>query len=210
MPQFGIIPYFYENFSDQIVNMQYIYLNLFPLMWISYLIYWWTLSGNVKVTIRTESLLSRFIRSFSIILAAVLLCLPKFPIPFLNLRFTPLSNLCFWIGAIITAGGLCFSVWARHYLGKNWSQAVTIKEDHKLITNGPYALARHPIYTGLLFGFVGSSIALGEWRGVIAVALVFGVLLFKLKLEEKWLHEKFGESYETYCKKVSALIPFVI
>jgi protein-S-isoprenylcysteine O-methyltransferase Ste14 len=118
--------------------------------------------------------------------------------------------LYFWIGAIIAVGGLSFSVWARRYLGKNWSQAVTIKEDHKLITNGPYSLARHPIYTGLLFGFVGTTIALGEWRGVIAVALVFGVLLHKLKLEERWLHEQFGESYEIYCQRVSALVPFII
>jgi protein-S-isoprenylcysteine O-methyltransferase Ste14 len=190
--------------------MQHIFQYLFYVLWISYLIYWWTMSRNVKETVRTESSLSRLTRSVSIILAALLLCFPKLPIPFLDLRFLPLSNLCFWIGAIITAGGLYFSVWARRYLGKNWSQAVTIKEDHKLITNGPYSLARHPIYTGLLFGFVGTTIALGEWRGVIAVALVFGVLLHKLKLEEKWLHEQFGESYEIYCQRVSALVPFII
>jgi protein-S-isoprenylcysteine O-methyltransferase Ste14 len=168
------------------------------------------MSRNIKVSVRTESLLSRLTRSVSIILAVVLLCLPKLPILVLYLRFLPQSNLCFWSGAIITAGGLCFSVWARCYLGKNWSQAVTIKKDHKLITNGPYALARHPIYTGFLFGFVGTSIALGEWRGVIAVVLVLGVLLHKLKLEEKWLREQFGESYEIYCQKVSAIVPFII
>ena len=168
------------------------------------------MATNVKVTVRTKSSLSRLTRSFSIILAAVLLCLPKLPILFFDLRFLPLSSLYYWIGAIITASGLSFSIWARGYLGKNWSQAVTIKEDHKLITNGPYALARHPIYTGLLFGFVGTSIALGELRGAIAVALVFGVLQHKLKLEEKWLREQFGESYEIYCQKVSALVPFII
>jgi len=190
--------------------MQYIYQYLFYAMWISYIIYWWSMSRNIKVSVRTESLLSRLTRSVSIILAVVLLCLPKLPILVLYLRFLPQSNLCFWSGAIITAGGLCFSVWARCYLGKNWSQAVTIKKDHKLITNGPYALARHPIYTGFLFGFVGTSIALGEWRGVIAVVLVLGVLLHKLKLEEKWLREQFGESYEIYCQKVSAIVPFII
>ena len=190
--------------------MQYVYQYLFHVLWISYLIYWWIMSRNVKQTVRTESLLSRLTRSVAIILAGLLLILPKIPILFLDLRFLPLSNLCYWIGVIITAGGLYFSVWARRYLGKNWSQAVTIKEDHKLITNGPYALARHPIYTGLLFGFVGTSIALGEWRGVFAVVLVFVVLLHKLRLEEKWLREEFGESYEIYCQRVSALVPFII
>lgn len=189
--------------------MHYLYQYLFPAMWIVYLTYWWAMAGNVKEDIRTESSLSRLTRSVSIILAGVLLWLPKTSILFLDLRFLPSSIVWFWIGVIITTIGLGFSVWARRYLGKNWSQAVTIKEDHKLISNGPYALARHPIYTGLLFGFVGSSIALGEMRGVVAVVLVFLVLLHKLRLEEKWLGEQFGESYEIYCKKVSAIIPFI-
>jgi len=189
--------------------MHYIFQYLFHAMWISYLIYWWIMSRNVKVTVRTESLLSRLTRSVAIILAGLLLGLPKSSISFLDLRFLPSGNLYFWIGTIITADGLCFSVWARHYLGKNWSQAVTIKEDHKLITSGPYAIVRHPIYTGLLFGFTGTTIALGEWRGVISVALVFIVLLHKLNLEEKWLREQFGEPYEKYRQKVSAILPFI-
>ena len=168
------------------------------------------MAGNVKETVKTESSLSRLTRSFSIILAAILLALPQISIAFLGLRFLPLNIIYFWIGAIITAGGLYFSVWARQYLGNNWSQAVTIKDDHKLITNGPYALVRHPIYTGLLLGFVGTALALGEWRGVISVVLVFCVLLHKLRLEDKWLLEQFGSEYEVYCQKVSALIPYII
>jgi len=62
------------------------------------------------------------------------------------------------------AAGLLFSVWARRYLGRNWSRAVTIKKDHELITSGPYSLVRHPIYTGLLVGLFGCALAVGEWR----------------------------------------------
>jgi protein-S-isoprenylcysteine O-methyltransferase Ste14 len=118
--------------------------------------------------------------------------------------------LFFWIGVFITISGLCFSAWARKYLGKNWSQEVTIKDDHQLVTDGPYTIVRHPIYTGLLLGFIGTSIAVGELRGLIADVLVFSVLLFKLKLEDKWLLEQFGESYKIYYQKVSAFIPFII
>jgi len=92
----------------------------------------------------------------------------------------------------------------------NWSQAVTLKEDHELITSGPYALVRHPIYTGLLIAFAGSAIARGEWRGLLAVALVFVALWRKLKLEERWMRSHFGEAYETYSRRVSALLPYVI
>jgi protein-S-isoprenylcysteine O-methyltransferase Ste14 len=63
---------------------------------------------------------------------------------------------------------------------------VTIKQDHQFITSGHYALVRHPIYTGLLTGFLGSAIALDRWRGIAAVILVFSVLWHKLRLEEQW------------------------
>ncbi|MGA3014436.1 MAG: isoprenylcysteine carboxylmethyltransferase family protein [Bacteroidales bacterium] len=190
--------------------MKYIYEYLFLVTWISYFIYWWLMAKDVKSSIRTESTLSRVIRSLSIILALLLLWISKFPIPILNIRFLSHSYLSFGIGFIFTAGGLLFSVWARKLLGKNWSQAVTIKDNHQLIKDGPYALVRHPIYTGLILGFIGTSIAVGEVRGLISDILVFAVLLYKLRLEDKWLIEQFGESYKIYSQKVSALIPFIL
>ena len=93
---------------------------------------------------------------------------------------------------------------------KNWSQAVTVKEGHELITSGPYALVRHPIYTGLLLAFVGCAVARDEWRGLLAVALVFVALWRKLRLDEQWMRAQFGESYEAYSRRVAALVPHVI
>lgn len=183
---------------------------LFPAMWLCYVAYWWAVSRNVKVTDRIESSWSRLLRLVSIVCAVALLWLPRIPVPLFGVRFLPAGAMCFWIGAVVTASGLLFSVWARHHLGKNWSQAVTIKEDHELITSGPYALVRHPIYTGLLLAFVGSAVARGECRGLLAVALVFSVLWFKLRLEEKLLRQQFGESYETYSRQVAALVPYIL
>jgi len=85
-----------------------------------------------------------------------------------------------------------------------------VKEAHELITSGPYRLVRHPIYTGLLLGFVGSAMASGEWGGLLAVAIIFGALWRKLTLEEKWMREQFGESYEAYSRRVAALVPYII
>ena len=75
--------------------------------------------------------------------------------------------------------------------------------------NGPYAIVRHPIYAGLLLAIVGSAIAVGEWRGVLAVAIAAVSFIRKLRLEERWMHEQFGNSYLAYRQRVSALIPFV-
>lgn len=168
------------------------------------------MSASVKATERLEPASSRLARLVLMVCAIALLCLPRVPLPFFNERFLPLDTWTFWSGAAITACGLLFSVWARRHLGRNWSQAVTLKEDHKLITSGPYALVRHPIYTGLVLGILGSAVALGEWRGLVALALVFVALWRKLRLEEKWMREHFGESYEAYSRKVAALVPYII
>ncbi len=183
---------------------------LFPAMWVCYLVYWQVASGNVKMTERTEAASSRWQRLALLTCAIALLWLPRVPLPFLNHRFLPRFAWSFWAGAAVTAAGLIFSVWGRLYLGTNWSQAVTLKEGHELITSGPYALVRHPIYAGLLLGFVGCAIALGQWRGVLAVALVFIALWRKLQLEENWMRQHFGELYESYARRVSALVPYVI
>jgi protein-S-isoprenylcysteine O-methyltransferase Ste14 len=179
-------------------------------MWVSYSAYWWAMSKDVKETERQEAASSRLTRLALIICAFALLWLPSVPLALLNRRFLPDGIWCFWSGAAITAGGLLFSVWGRRYLGKNWSQAVTLKEDHELVTSGPYALVRHPIYTGLLLGFLGCAVARGEWRGLLAVALVFLALWRKLRLEEEWMRAHFGDSYAAYSRHVAALVPHIL
>src|SRR5271167_986395 len=151
--------------------MQAVYDYLFPAMWLGYVAYWWAISTEVKETERREAVTSRMARLVALACAVALLWLPSVPLPLLNERILPVGAWSFWSGAAITAGGLLFSVWARRHLGKNWRQAVTLKEGHELIRSGPYALVRHPIYSGLLLGFVGTALARGEWRGVLAVAL---------------------------------------
>ncbi len=190
--------------------MPILYRYLFPAMWLSWAAYWWASSRNVKSAVRHESPASRLSHIGPLVLAAILLSMPNLPVCFLGERFLPLATLPFGVAAALTAAGLLFTVWARGYLGANWSATVTIKEDHELIVSGPYALVRHPIYTGLLVAFVGSALAIGEWRGVLAVALASLALWRKLRLEERWMRQEFGEEYRAYCRRVPALIPFIL
>jgi protein-S-isoprenylcysteine O-methyltransferase Ste14 len=178
-------------------------------MWFAYIVYWWAMAANVKSDERREQASARLQRLVVMILAVVLLGFPRVPLSVLDRRFLPSSIWWFWIGAAVTASGLLFSVWGRRYLGRNWSRAVTIKKDHELITGGPYSLVRHPIYTGLLGGLFGCALALGEWRGLVAVGLVFIGLLRKLRLEEQWMRMQFGESYDNYSRQVRALVPYI-
>lgn len=105
--------------------------------------------------------------------------------------------------------GLLFAVWAREHLGRNWSQAVTIKQGHELITTGPYAVVRHPIYTGMLAGLLGTAIALSQVRGFMAFVIFFVMFWLKLRKEEQWMRSQFGETYATYAHQTAALVPYV-
>ena len=76
--------------------------------------------------------------------------------------------------------------------------------------SGPYALVRHPIYTGLLLALLGSTLALGDWRAILALALAAGALWRKLRVEERWMRRQFGDAYRVYSQRVAGLIPFIL
>ncbi len=128
----------------------------------------------------------------------------------LNLRVIPHVNAIAWTGVVLCIAGLLFCFWARFTLGSNWSGVVTFKGGHELITRGPYAIVRHPIYTGLLIMLVGTVIVFGHVAGIIALPLVFWGLWIKLRYEEKLMLEKFPTEYEVYSRRVKRLIPFVV
>jgi protein-S-isoprenylcysteine O-methyltransferase Ste14 len=143
-------------------------------------------------------------------IGALLLAFERQPLLWLSERFLPLSTAFYWIGLVMLATGLALAVWARRHLGRNWSGIVTVKQDHELIRSGPYGLARHPIYTGLLLAILGTAVAIGEWRGLIAFALITAAFVLKFKTEERFMSETFGEQYARYRAEVRSLIPFVI
>jgi len=186
-----------------------IYHWLFTVTWIAFFIYWQVMAINTKTTERLEPVSSRALRVLLFAAGIALLSYP-FPAAWLNLQLLPQGRLSFWAGFAITVAGLLFCIWARVHLGRNWSRSVTIKQDHELIVTGPYALVRHPIYSGLFAGFIGTGLAVGQVRAVLAFALVVLSFWYKLRLEEKWMREQFGAAYEAYTRRVKAVVPWVL
>ena len=150
--------------------MLWFYKAFFPVVWIAFLVYWQIKAANTKTTQRLEPAASRLLRALVFLIVIVLLSTSRIPLPWLYRQLWPSDIWSFSIGAAVTVGGLLFAVWARRHLARNWSSAVTIKQGHELITTGPYALVRHPIYTGILTGFLGTAIALSQVRGFIALS----------------------------------------
>ena len=182
----------------------------FAILWLAWLAYWFFAALHVKRMQRRERLSSLLLNRGLLAIGALLLAFERQPLLWLSERFLPLSTAFYWIGLVMLATGLALAVWARRHLGRNWSGIVTVKQDHELIRSGPYGLARHPIYTGLLLAILGTAVAIGEWRGLIAFALITAAFVLKFKTEERFMSETFGEQYARYRAEVRSLIPFVI
>ncbi|MGU7779247.1 methyltransferase family protein [Burkholderia sp. PU8-34] len=174
--------------------------------WAAWLAYWIATSHRAKATVRKEKSLSRTLQSIPLIVGGALIILPDPAWQALTPAWHAfgLQTQC---GLAVLVAGLLFSVWARLHLGTNWSVSVTLKQDHELVRSGPYALVRHPIYTGCLLALVGAALIGGEWRGVVGVLLVFASLAYKVRVEETWLTGYFGPAYTQYRREVAALIP---
>jgi protein-S-isoprenylcysteine O-methyltransferase Ste14 len=112
------------------------------------------------------------------------------------------------IGIALVIAGTAFALWARFTLGTMWTGIPSRRAGHALRTNGPFAVARHPIYTGVLAMLVGTALAcgVGSWAGPV-IAGAIGLAL-KMRIEEKLLLDAFGSEYEAYRARVRALLPF--
>jgi steroid 5-alpha reductase family enzyme len=109
------------------------------------------------------------------------------------------------VGVIVTGFGIAFAIWARLYLGKNWGMPMSVKEDPALVTKGPYAYVRHPIYFGILTAMLGSALASSVvWIIIMAFAAAYFVK--SAKKEEQHLSKEFADRYK---KRTKMLIPFV-
>jgi protein-S-isoprenylcysteine O-methyltransferase Ste14 len=182
---------------------------LIPALWAMWGVYWAIASAFAKPVRRRESAASRASHVVPLVAGAALLASWRLAGPTLDARFLPHGLAWFWLGTAMVVAGLLFAVAARRHLGGNWSGIVTLKQDHTLTRSGPYRLVRHPIYTGLLLAVLGTAVAEGEWRGLVAFAAVLVAFLRKVRIEEQFMLEAFGEEYARYRREVPALLPWV-
>jgi protein-S-isoprenylcysteine O-methyltransferase Ste14 len=114
-----------------------------------------------------------------------------------------------WAMVAVASLGFVFAWWARIYLGKLWSGRITRKEDHHVVDTGPYALVRHPIYTGIFIGAIASTVVMGNLHAILGTALLIIGYWMKARLEERFLSQELGaDNYAAYRRRVPMLIPF--
>ena len=112
-----------------------------------------------------------------------------------------------WAGVVVLVASSAMALWARGSLGRMWSSQPTTKEGPQLRTGGPYALARHPIYTGLLGMLLGTAMVYGsgEWALVLVASVL--ALDYKIRVEERLMGAEFPGEYAAYRRRVPQLVP---
>ena len=115
-----------------------------------------------------------------------------------------------WLCAGVVLAGFGFAWWARLTLGRLWSGFITLKEGHHIVDQGPYALVRHPIYTGILLAIGATALAAPSPLAFAMAAAILAVLVAKAWAEERFLGQELGEdAYASYRARVPMLLPFL-
>jgi protein-S-isoprenylcysteine O-methyltransferase Ste14 len=115
-----------------------------------------------------------------------------------------------WVGLALSVLGVAFSLWAIVTLGRHYDLVLEVHEDHELIRGGPYALVRHPVYTGLALHFAGVCLATGNTLLIAGTLLLsFPAFYLRASTEETLLRERFGAEYENYAREVPMLVPLL-
>jgi len=125
-------------------------------------------------------------------------------------RLWPLSPPVQWASALIALVGLVLGLWSRVMLGRDWSGRVSLKEDHRLVTGGPYALIRHPIYTALILLVLAVALANRTPMALAAVPLMLLSCWLKLRGEEEMMSEAFPDDYPAYMRRTKRLVPLLV
>ncbi len=186
--------------------------NLVMGAWLVLLLFWFFSAANVKRDVRK----SYGMRGRSLTLVRLILALAltyMFPAVttkiFGHSRTAPRDVAMRTAGLVLVLGGIALAIWARSHLGKNWSSHPALKENHELITTGPYSTIRHPIYTGMLTAFIGSVFATMAPFWVYLLVLMAITFVYRVHVEEGIMIRNFPDTYPNYKSRTKALIPFL-
>ena len=174
------------------------------ILWVGFLAYW------ILMGVRTRGSFSRKgagVRLVIFLVYALLVRLAVVHQPAAGLQPTGVVRSVLGLG--LTILGLAFAIWARVYLSSNWGMPMTERVGGSLTTTGPYRLVRHPIYTGMILGLVGTAVAVG-WFLLLPTAILCTYFVFSALYEERYLVKIFGQEYETYKATTKMLVPYLL
>jgi protein-S-isoprenylcysteine O-methyltransferase Ste14 len=178
-------------------------------VWMALVIVWLVGALRTKRTVQSQSSASQLLYTAILVVGVYLIFAKQIGIPWLDRQLYPVTVPIALAGLLAVLVGVAFSIWARLMLGGNWSNRVTVKENHTLVRTGPYRIVRHPIYSGILLGMLGSALQRGGIRCFAGVLICGFSFWLKTRAEERFMVQSFGEQYLQYRHRVKALAPFI-
>lgn len=180
------------------------------ILWVVWVGYWVASAVYERATAKTKETVRRA-RGFGFVFIILLLILLtpigyEGPLGYVVLQTSAAVKAA---GLATAAAGISLAIWARRRLGANWSRTPSVKKGHTLVTGGPYSIVRHPIYTGILFGVIGSVLVLWTVGSLVIVPLAVLVLRARMRQEEKLMQETFGDAYSDYRRRTKAIVPWL-
>jgi protein-S-isoprenylcysteine O-methyltransferase Ste14 len=180
-------------------------------LWLLFVAVWIISSLGAKTSLRSRAWgRGVLLRLIVVVLVLAMLRLPNVSHGFrhatlyLANRNAPLGIA----GVALCALGIGLAIYARFYLGSNWGLPMARKANPELITSGPYAFVRHPIYSGILLAMAGSALAESiTW--VLALPIFGPYFVYSARVEERTMAEAFPAQYPAYRAHTKMLIPFV-
>jgi protein-S-isoprenylcysteine O-methyltransferase Ste14 len=112
-----------------------------------------------------------------------------------------------WSMVGVTAAGLLFTWWARVHMGNLWHGGVSRTADHRVVQSGPFALVRHPIYTGMIAAVIAVAVLKANPVSLLGAVLFAIGFMLKAKVEERFLEGELPD-YAAYRERVPMLVPF--
>lgn len=173
------------------------------IVWVLFWLYWLISAANAKEGTRGRSLRARLPGLAFVVLAVVILRTAT------SVDLVVHSHVAKIVGTVVFLAGLALAVWARVHLGHNWGMPMTQKDEPELVTSGPYRLIRHPIYTGILLGVIGTALMVNLYLLILA-AVMAAQFIYSARVEERNLTAAFPEAYARYRASSKMLIPFVL
>lgn len=115
-----------------------------------------------------------------------------------------------WLGLLLMFLGLVLRYVAAQTLGQFYTRTLQICEAHQIVDQGLYRFIRHPGYLGLLVMEIGAGLAVKNWIAFLFISMTgFVSRLYRVRVEERMLEDRFGEQYSLYAKKTWRFLPFL-
>jgi len=119
----------------------------------------------------------------------------------------PLPAWLRWSGFILGICAVMFWSWAQIHLDTQWSAQLQLIKNHRLVTTGPYARIRHPLYLGMMVWGVSVALLTANWIFIAVCVLAIAGVMWRVPKEEQMMLENFGDEYKAFIRNTGRFFP---